>query len=233
MLAHQRQQERRRRSSSRGMSLQWSFSCLCQDFGWAAGLSLPLPLPLLMLLCCWYCGCCFCCCCCWQMEHIWLHPKQRKQTDAEIYIRKNGHPSGEYKTCKQGGGEGTRINAWILMACQPVHFKLCAARGRVSFWGESGLPCPGRRGPEQRQAEEGLALSCFPVVLHWHLGNIIRWHRQQLCIHYVHISCFVDPNRFRCYFTRHSLRFVYVNIYVKCALGFYKCHRGIGKERER
>lgn len=213
------------------MSLQWSFSCLCQDFGWAAGLSLPLPLPLLMLLCCWYCGCC--CCCCWQMEHIWLHPKQRKQTDAEIYIRKNGHPSGEYKTCQEGGGEGTRINAWILMACQPVHFKLCAARGRVSFWVESGLPYPGRRGPDRRQAEEGLALSCFPVVLHWHLGNIIRWHRQQLCIHYVHISCFVDPNRFRCYFTRHSLRFVYVDIYVKCALGFYKCHRGRGTERER
>lgn len=43
----------------------------------------------------------------------------------------------------------------------------------------------------------------------------------------------MDPNRFRCYFTRHSLRFVYVNIYVKCALGFYKCHREGERVRER
>lgn len=30
-----------------------------------------------------------------------------------------------------------------------------------------------------------------------------------------------------------SLRFVYVNIYVKCALGFYKCHRARENERGR
>lgn len=30
-----------------------------------------------------------------------------------------------------------------------------------------------------------------------------------------------------------SLRFVYVNIYVKCALGFYKCHRARESERGR
>lgn len=146
------------------MSLQWSFSCLCQDFGWAAGLSLPLPLPLLMLLCCWYCGCC---CCCWQMEHIWLHPKQRKQTDAEIYIRKNGHPSGEYKTCQEGGGEGTRINAWILMACQPVHFKLCAARGACVLLGRKWVAVPGQagNGPETSRGGPGIVMFCRCIAL--------------------------------------------------------------------
>lgn len=117
---------------------------------------------------------------------------------------------------------------WLASQC----ISNCVRRGGVCPFGAK-VGCRARTGEDRRQAEEGLALSCFPVVLHWHLGNIIRWHRQQLCIHYVHISCFVDPNRFRCYFTRHSLRFVYVNIYVKCALGFYKCHRGRGTDRNR
>lgn len=101
------------------------------------------------------------------MEHIWLHPKQRKQTDAEIYIRKNGHPSGEYKTCQEGRGRGDPHKCMNTYGLPASAFQTVCGEGACVLLGRKWVAVPGqgRTGPETSRGGPGIVMFSRCIAL--------------------------------------------------------------------